>query len=495
MSLLIKNVQVIDGTNRPPLRADILVKKERIMAIGNFAKYKAEEVIDGRGAYAAPGFIDVNNHSDHYGALVTEPLQEHFIAQGVTTIIGGQCGISLAPLLYGSLGILRPWIRESAISVNWHGMREYLRTLEKIPMGVNVGTLVGHTSVKQEVTGNASRDCSTQEKKIVAAMLEKALEEGAFGCSLELTTSIPQKNLTHQELIMVGKILAKHKAPATVHLETEKDTLMPSLQKAITLSKEMGIKVIISHFLPTRGGEKEYEEALTRINKESAGADIYFDYAEYPNIEMPLVALLPIWREGNKDTRAIIKWLEIPEHRNKILENLPTISAEQMRITRAPDCEYLEGTSLREFAENRDIKNYHEAIMQLLILTKCRIVMTFPQLHQKLHESIFHERGIIASNDTNHGRGRELRYQAYTDILKKAHEQKLLPVHTVVHKMTGLPAKIMDIRERGVLQNGNYADILVMRDGAIEEVIINGTRVMRDKKVEKIFAGKVIARE
>ncbi|MDP2650603.1 MAG: D-aminoacylase, partial [bacterium] len=103
MSLLIKEVQVVDGTGRPPYKADVLVQKNIISAIGSLKRRPAQKEIDGLGNYLTPGFIDVSTDSDHYLTLITHPSQSDLTSQGVTTAIGGHCGASLAPLLYGTL--------------------------------------------------------------------------------------------------------------------------------------------------------------------------------------------------------------------------------------------------------------------------------------------------------------------------------------------------------------------------------------------------------
>ena len=134
-TILIKNIQLLDGSGRPPVKADVLVKNEKISAIGNFPKYRADEIIDGLGAYLAPGFIDINTDSDHYLTLFSNPSQKDFVAQGVTTIIGGQCGASLAPLIYGSLESIREWADISKINVNWHTLAEFLKAMERSAFG------------------------------------------------------------------------------------------------------------------------------------------------------------------------------------------------------------------------------------------------------------------------------------------------------------------------------------------------------------------------
>src|SRR3989344_3650682 len=139
MTLLIKNVQILGGSPSQVLPGkisegkekfsgtkDVFITGDKISAIGDFSNKKADEVIDGQGAYLSPGFIDVNTDSDHYLSLFDYPEQEDFLRQGVTRIIGGMCGSSLAPLLYGSLESVRKWGDVSKANVDWHTMQEFL---------------------------------------------------------------------------------------------------------------------------------------------------------------------------------------------------------------------------------------------------------------------------------------------------------------------------------------------------------------------------------
>src|SRR5579863_3016540 len=140
MTLLIKNVRIVGGVREFPDNCDLFINGEKISAIGNFPAKKADEVVDGQGAYLSPGFIDVNTGSDHYLTLFEYPSQEDFLKQGVTTIFGGMCGASLAPLVYGELESLRKWGATDRINVNWHSVAEFLHLLDQHPLGVNFGT-------------------------------------------------------------------------------------------------------------------------------------------------------------------------------------------------------------------------------------------------------------------------------------------------------------------------------------------------------------------
>lgn len=145
MTTLIKNALLIDGTGRPPAKADVLVKNDKISAIGSFPRYQAENTIDARGAYLSPGFIDINTGADLYLSLFSNPQQEEFLRQGITTIVGGQNGISLAPLFYGTLNIHKFWATTDKINVNWHSFAEFSKEMGKRKFGVNFVSLAGYS--------------------------------------------------------------------------------------------------------------------------------------------------------------------------------------------------------------------------------------------------------------------------------------------------------------------------------------------------------------
>src|SRR5665213_2702405 len=205
MTLLIKNVRILGGAKEFPDVTDIFINDDKIAAIGNFSDKKADEVLDGQSAYLSPGFIDVNTDSDHYLTLFEHPGQEDFLRQGVTTIFGGMCGSSLAPLLYGTLESVRKWGgSEDRINVNWHTMAEFLATIDKRPFAVNFGTLTGHSTIRRSLAGDAVRELNKNELGVFLETLRKTLAEGAFGLSTNLGSVHAQK-ASHAEIASLAK--------------------------------------------------------------------------------------------------------------------------------------------------------------------------------------------------------------------------------------------------------------------------------------------------
>ncbi len=174
MTLIIKNVQPLGSTRKLPPQIDIFISGDKISAFGSFSSKGADETIDGKGAYISPGFIDVNTDSDHYLTLFDDPAQEDFLTQGVTTIIGGQCGSSLAPLIHGSLKSLRKWTDVGHINVDWNSVKDYLSVLEKRHPGVNFGTLIGHSTIRRSIIGESQRNLTKNEFKVFDEILKRA---------------------------------------------------------------------------------------------------------------------------------------------------------------------------------------------------------------------------------------------------------------------------------------------------------------------------------
>ena len=501
-TILIKNIQLIDGSGRPPVKADVLVKNDKISAIGNFPKYRADEVIDGLGAYLSPGFIDINTDSDHYLTLFSNPSQKDFVLQGVTTIIGGHCGASLAPLLYGSLESISEWADISKVNVNWHTVKEFLETMDQRPLGVNFGTLVGHTTIRQALVGDTKRDLSRNELRVFRLVLDKSLKEGAFGFSTGLGYS-QNRQTSYSEIKSLVEIVSRRKALYTTHLRNEKKGLLSSVNETIELAKETGAKVLISHFRPIIGYGKDYDEAIELINKNTDKADVYFDLYPFDTSTVLVYTFLPHWvQEGSKEV--MLKDIQTPGLKEKILRELPRVKGEEIIIVAAPGNEYLVGKSLKQFSENRNL-TIGEGLLELMKLTNFRAVVSYKNISlKKVIKFLTLDRAIVASNSACFKEPEEgsvswrkvirpeRSYKTFIRFLELVEKEKILPIETAIYKITGLPAQRLGLKDRGLIRDGYFADLVIFKDAEIREVILNGKRVVKDGKFQNILAGKIL---
>lgn len=468
MTILIKNVQLIDGTGRPAIKTDILIKKGKIHAIGSFPRYRANEIIDGMGAYLSPGFININTDADHYLTLFSDPSQKDFLLRGVTTIIGGHGGASLAPLIYGSLESIKGWADVRKINVNWHTVAEFLKVMDRRQFGVNFGTLVGHHTIRQALTGGADRDLSRGELMVFSHILEKSLKQGAFGFSTGLNY-VQSRQISYGEIKALVEVAVKHKGIYSAHLRNQKNGLLYSVNEIINIAKETGVKVLINNFAPITGYGKNYEEALELINKNTDKADIYFDIYPSDTSVILIYEFLPEWvQKGGFEI--MLKDIQTPGLKEKILKELPRIKGDEIIILNAPGNEYLIGKTLKEFAQNRGL-TLGESLLELMKLTNFRATISYKNISfKKAVQALAHERAIAISNI----------------------KEKSMPIEKAIYKITGLPAAKLGLKDRGVVREGNFADLVLFRDSEIREVFINGKHVVKDGVFQNILAGEIL---
>ncbi|MCL4405985.1 MAG: amidohydrolase family protein [Patescibacteria group bacterium] len=494
MSILIKGAQILDGNGNSPFKADILVLKDKISAIGDFRGHRpAETVIDGFGCYAAPGFIDVDTDSDHYLTLFTNPGQEDFLKQGVTTIFGGMCGYSLAPLVYGSMESVREWSESERLNVDWRTTKEFLSSLRRMTLGVNFGTLSGHLSMRQNIV-RKSRALSGQEMKILSALLDKSLRDGSFGMSSSLGYAAGE-DIENEEIVELLKTVKDRNGIYSTHLRDYGDGLIESVKDSVGAAVRSGISTIISHFEPYSVSAKKYEQALGIIGENTAAADIHFDIFPYDTSVVVLSDLLPkrILSESVAETLArlgkpgYIKQIQSFWSKNKI-------DPETMVIAGAPKNDYVVGKSIREFSQNRGLEPA-EGVFELMRLTRMRGTMAVKNIDEKLIEKgLLHSQSLIASNSTSFDPSEKFVHERSKNTFTKYLEiaTKSLSIEIAVKKITSVPARIFNLKNRGLLKEGNLADLVLIRDNRIKDVIVSGKIAVRNGEIENSAAGQVL---
>lgn len=505
MTTLIKNILLVDGSGQPTVKADVLIKNEKIAAIGSFPRYQADTIIDGIGAYLAPGFIDINTHSDRYLTIFTNPGQEHFLRQGITTIIGGQDGVSLAPLLYGSLDLQKFWTDPYRINVDWHTVKEFFNTLGRRTTGVNFGTLVGHSTLRHAIIGNDFRDLTPKESGVFHYMLEQALQDGAYGISFDLQS--PVAALTPSKEIKTAlELVERHKGLATFKIRSGSDThvhtgdvgehIIPSVVEIINLSKETGARTQLNNFSALKGFEEEYQKSIDAIEENAATADVYFNMHPFEYSIIPIVSFLPVWAQrGGMD--AIVKNLQSFEYGAKVIADMKDVS-DDLIIYDAPGFDYLVGKTLRALGEDRGTV-MPETLFALMRMTKLRATLVCRNLSlEEFNRAIARDRSMISSSGASFEsqvstvRRPELFIDAVPTFLRSVISEKAISVENAVRKMTSIPAQRLGIKSRGLIREGYFADLVLFRDATIETVFVNGTIAVRDGAITGQLNGRVL---
>ena len=493
--ILIRGAEIIDGTGKNPFKADVLIRKNRLSAIGNFPNHKAELIIDGLGSVLTPGFIDVNTSSDHYLGLLTDPEQKDFLLQGVTTIIGGNCGSSLAPLLYGTLESVRKWADTNKINVNWQTMREFLVLLEKRGLGVNFGTLVGHSTIRRALIGESLRDLTVKELAVFTSILEEALGQGALGFSTGLGYA-HSRGVPYEEIRILASAVAKMHGVYATHLRDEKEDVGVSVAETIRLGRDTGIKILISHFRPLLGFENYFSEALEILDKNCEGLSIYFDSYPSDTSLVPIYTLLPEWAK-NGGLEVMLKNLRAQNLKERILKALPALKARDLIIAQAPRAPYLVGRTLGEIAENLEV-DLSSAVLKIMEATKMRAVIFYRNINMDFAiQSLAHNAALIASNSSSFDHGSmHIRHErimnTFPKFLEVVSQTKLMPLSRAIEKITSMPAKIFNLAERGAIKEGNIADLTMSKDGTVTNVFVGGSLAVKDGVFQNILAGKVL---
>ena len=502
MTLLIKNVRILGGAREFSETTDVFVTHDKISGIGAYANKAADQTLDGQGAYLAPGFIDVDASSDHYLTLFDYPSQDDFLKQGVTTILGGACGSSLAPLLYGSLESVRKWGGlEDRINVNWHTIAELLQTIDCHPLGVNFGTLTGHATVRRAIVGDALRDLTKNEMGVLLETLRKALREGAFGISTGLGY-VHGKNTPYGELKKVAELTKEFHAIYSTHLRNYDVGIGQSVDETLKLVKDTGAKALISHFVPVIKSRAEYESALGRIEMAAAaGAGIRFDLYPFDTRILPIYTFLPDWAQngGQQTMLANLKdeWLA-----KRVRKDMPWIDDEHCIVAQAPDNDPFVGKTLREVRDIYAFDDSRDALMRLMLETNLRGTLLYRNLDEDLvRRGLSSPQSFVTSDapsmDANPKRGRLFKSERTTSTFPaflSLAEHGLMPLEEAVKKITVLPAKEFGIVGRGVIKEGNYADLTCFRSGEFKFTIVNGKVAVKDGKFQNVLAGKALRR-
>jgi N-acyl-D-aspartate/D-glutamate deacylase len=494
MTLLIRNVQIAGGDRAGEAGTDVFINNDRISAIGSFPNKKADVILDGQGALLTPGFIDSNTESDHYLTLFTDPGQEDFLRQGVTTMFGGMCGSSLAPLLYGSLESIREWGDPDSVNVNWHAMAEFLAALDRRPGGLNFGTLVGHSTVRRAIIGDAPRDLTKNEIDVFSRTLETALAEGAFGLSTGLGY-VHAKKTPHAELRTLTEIVRKHRGVYATHLRHAGAGIKESVEETIKLAKETGVSTLISHFVPIIGAEKEYEEALALIEALPADMELHFDIHPSPNSLIPIHTFLPEWTQAGRldvmNANINDTWL-LP----RIKKDMPSVNENDFIVVQAPGNEVLVGRSLAEIAAIYEVNDMRDALLRLMQALRLKGTVLYRNLNADLiARAIASPRSLIASNAPNVA-GRHMSSErntaTFSAFLSMIEKNKAMPFETALAKITTAPAKKFGLSDRGYIKEGAIADLVCFRGDEVKFTVVNGRVAEKESEFQSVFAGKAL---
>lgn len=454
--LLIRSALLIDGTGGPSDTGDLAVRGDRIVSMGNLQDVTADKVIDADGLALAPGFIDSHCHDDR--AVLDLPLLEPKVSQGVTTVINGNCGLSIAPVLPGRPDAPAPLdFFASDAGRSFSDFRSYFTALEEVPPAVNSACLCGHSNLRHATMDTLDRAASSTEIARMCALLRDALEAGAIGLSTGLYYP-PAAASPTEEIIEISKTLATHGGLYITHMRNEEDNVITSLEETFRIGQDAGVPVVISHHKcmsrPNHGKSKITLAMIDEARKhQSVGLDVY-PYAASSTILQP--------ERVNKCARVMITWSDaMPEASGLDLSDL----AREMGCTDEEAARKLmPGGAVYFQMSEEDVQR----------------ILAYP-------DTMIGSDGIVHDKHP-HPRA----WGTFPRVLGHyARDEGLFPLETAIYKMTGLTARSFGLKDRGTLQAGHFADLVLFDPETILDVADFADPCRPAKGIERVFANGI----
>lgn len=518
LDLKIEGGRVADGTGAPLRVADVGVHGGTITQVGDLSGAEARLTIDAKGRVVCPGFIDAHSHSDSY--LLLEPSSPSKLYQGVTTEVVGNCGTSAAPLL-GHARLPSDW-EDKPFPGRWKTMADYRALLESVKPAVNVVMLVGHGKLRSAVMGYEGRPARPDEVWEMAALLERAMDEGARGMSTGLIYA-PGMFAEPAEIAALAAVAARRQGIYTTHMRSEGQRLLEALDETLDVARASGVRVQVSH-LKTSGKANWglIEPALAKLNEaRAAGLDVAADRYPYTASNTDLDVIFPSWAaEGGRD--AVLTRLRNPlvraRLRAELLANRPEAYWGTIVIgsTAHPDHADLQGLPLDQAAEKMGLEPV-DAALRLIDKDELRTGAFFFGMCEANMWRILGEPWVMLGSDASlrsptgllsHDYPHPRAYGTFPRFLRAALDGKTVPLPEAIRKMTSLPAHQFRLADRGVLKPGAAADVVVfdperVRDisdfsaphrlaEGIDAVLVNGVMTLEAGRLSGNRGGRVL---
>jgi N-acyl-D-aspartate/D-glutamate deacylase len=527
-SLLIRGGSLVDGSGAPARPADVAVERDRIAAVGPALRGEATRVIDARGQVVAPGFIDAHSHSDLF--YFACPSAESKVRQGVTTEVVGMCSFSQAPLRPDREDEVKSWIGGIGRTpdLRWETFAQYLDALRSIHPSVNVIHFVGHGALRIAAMGFEARPPDAREQSQMERLLGDAMDAGAFGFSTGLVYP-PSSYAETGELIALARTIARRGGFYFSHVRGESSMLLDSIGEAIRIGEDGGVPVQVSHVKASgRENWPKIDAALRLLELARArGVDVAGDVYPYNAGSTKLDNLMPAWAHEGGIARLLERLADRASRRRITDECLVdgerwgTVSQggvgfDQIFIASCRRRE-VEGLSLAELARQSGTAPA-DALMDLLLAERCTVGMvSFSQSIENVAKVLAHPALMIGSDsiplfegdDNKPGKPHPRAYGTFPRVLGEyARDRGLFSLETAVHKMTGMPAARLRLRDRGLVREGYAADLTVFDPATVKDdatyaephrypsgipyVIVNGAVVVDGGRMTPAGTGRIL---
>ncbi|MBV7483521.1 amidohydrolase family protein [Bordetella sp. BOR01] len=476
--VLIRHAEIVDGTGAARFDGDIGINGDRIARVGDLGGARGRQEIDARGLVAAPGFIDAHTHDDRVMLSAGDMLPK--VSQGVTTVIGGNCGISLAPMPQPAPATITPPLDLLDSTGKWYRYArfgDYIQALQAQPAATNCAMLVGHSTLRVITMDDLSRPATAGEIAAMRGHVDEAMDSGAIGVSTGLAYA-PAMAAPTEEIIDVCRPLASHGGLYCTHMRDEGDEIMASLEETFRIGRELGVPVVISHHkLAGVNNHGRSVQTLQRIREAMAQQPVCLDCYPYSASSTILT-----YKHAAGSSRTIVTWSRsLPQYAGRDLDD----------VVRDMGCS-LEDAVARLLPAGAIYFRMDDADVQRILQFDDTMIGSDGLPHdEQPHPRLW---GTFPRVLGHYGRG-----------------LGLFPLEKAVHKMSGLTAARFGLADRGVVREGAFADLAIFNAQTVDEaatfdkpiapsigidtVLVNGAVVWRDGKASGLRPGRVLRRQ
>jgi len=532
--VVIKNGRVIDGTGNPWFKADIGITKGKITKIGSIEPSEKTKVIDATGLIVSPGFIDIHSHSDY--SIPFDPMVISTIHQGITTLVVGMCGASLAPVNPEKQELFDKEFSMAAppgleYNVTWTSYSEYLDEMEKIGCSSNVAHFLGFGMIRLAAMGYEDRKPTKEEMQKMKDYIQDAMEAGAFGISTGLIYT-PQAYAETDEVLELTKEVAKYNGLYFSHIRNEGNLVIEAIQEVIDIVEKSGCRggQIAHHKVSGKANWGRSKETLKLIEETNQrGINITCDQYPYNRGATSLMTLLPPWsHEGGPEK--LVERLKDSKEKEKIKKDLyDGTNFESFVKNIGWECVYISsletekwskymGKSLTEITKAEGKEDEFEVLCEILIDEEAKGGMTVESMGEEDIQRIMKGRYTMIGCDgsslpltgpLSYGKPHPRFYGTFPRVLGHfVREKKIMSLETAIRKITSFPAQTLGLADRGLIKKNMWADIVVFDQEkiidkatftnphqlsvGIEYVLVNGDVVIEKDEHQSNLPGKTL---
>lgn len=477
--ILIKQGTIIDGTGEPGWTGDVGVKNGRFTAIEpSIEPANAGKTIQGSGLVLAPGFIDIHCHSDDY--WLEDPLSEIKLKQGATLEVMGNCGTSVVPLdpatrdiaLADALSNLEKY----GDSMEGSSFRDYRTFLKKKGLSINVMGLIGHGTLRIAAMGFSNKVPDTNQMEHMKTLLDVAMDQGALGMSTGLIYA-PGIFAGTPELVELSRVVAKRGGFYASHMRNEAEDVLAAIDEVITIGEQARVPVQISHLKIT--GKRNWglvDQVIEKLlDAREKGIDLTCDVYPYFSSRTSLTALIPPWAiEGGVEN--LVPRLQDAAQREKIIHDIRygipgwedmyhNAGWEKITISQVDSIENkdVEGKTVAEIAHERKMDPF-ELILALIEQDGNRVKIISETMNEENMTAFLMLPFSMVGSDSGFSKGKPhpRLYGTFPRVIRRfVRELKILTLEEAVHKMTGLTARRLKLKDVGLIKKGFRADAVL----------------------------------